>query len=279
MLKIVFLALLVAAEKERLDDGAISPKNSGKIPRITENSGNENVKEFFDGLDTNKDGFLDFDEILEWIVQSYATVDKREAHERMSEMDVNGDGFVSWEEYSSDSFSDEELANNKDDQILLEQDRKYFKAADVNQDGKLDIKELAAFNNPENYPHMHDVILEATLVEKDSNGDGAIDLNEYLGEIAVQKYNEWHEIEKERFMAEYDKNGDGKLTGDEIRHWLLPDSTIIGSAEAKHILTAADDNKDSKLSYEEVLQNKDVFAKSDASHDNDLSHLYPHEEL
>lgn len=41
------------------------------------------------------------------------------------------------------------------DKALMEEDRRYFAAADVNGDGRLSAEEYDAFQNPEHYKHMH----------------------------------------------------------------------------------------------------------------------------
>lgn len=93
-------------------------------------------------------------------------------------------------------------------------------------DGKLNREELSAFLNPENYKHMHKVLVEVslyrtsrstsqpmrlthrsgresgvtqvTMVEKDLNKDGAIDLKEFLGEMADNQHSDWYTAEKDR---------------------------------------------------------------------------------
>lgn len=125
----------------------------------------------------------------------------------------------------------------------------------MDQDGKLNRSELSAFITPENFAHMHSIIIENTMAEKDNNKDGFIDINEYLGEIAENTQSEWYAVEKNRyfhltiftllirFMAEFDKDGDGFLKGEEIRNWLIPDTNVISANEATHLISNADVNK------------------------------------
>lgn len=47
-----------------------------------------------------------------------------------------------------------------EDRKLMEEDRKYFIAADVNGDGILDRNEFDAFHAPEHHPHMHATVVE-----------------------------------------------------------------------------------------------------------------------
>lgn len=96
--------------------------------------------------------------------------------------------------------------------------------------------------------------------------------------------------ERETFKANYDKNDDGRLDRDEILSWIIPNSswvlvlarayfkfippnfailTIsyrqIAAEETKHLMAAADDNHDLLLSYDEVLDNHDVFVGSEVT--------------
>ncbi|CAO4360827.1 unnamed protein product [Caenorhabditis nigoni] len=278
---IASLCILILAERERVTDGPVSPQDHHKPAaqqRLNLRSGPKNVEKFAKALDTNNDGFVDKNELLAWVSESYQKTVDREALERMSELDENADGFVSWEEYLLDSFPEEEL-HNKEEETLIAQDRMYFKQADQDEDGKLNLEELASFLNPEHHPHMHSVLIAVTLLEKDQNGDGAIDEKEFLGELDDQRGSEWYKVEVERFHTVYDQNKDGKLSGDELVAWLLVDGTTAGSYEAQSLLNNADDDKDGKLSYDEIVQHHALFAKTEAAQEADHLHPYSHDEL
>lgn len=263
-------------------DGSVSPsdhKKPASEQKLNLKSGQESVEKFAKALDTNNDGFVDKSEILAWVSESYQKTVDREAVERISELDENADGFVSWEEYLADSFPDEEL-HNKEEESLIAQDKMYFKQADEDNDGKLNLEELASFLNPEHHPHMHPVLIAVTLLEKDQNGDGAIEEKEFLGELDEQRGSEWYKVEVERFRTVYDKNKDGKLAGDELTDWLLVDGTTAGSYEAESLLTNSDDDKDGQLSYEEIVKHHALFAKTEAAQEADHLHpYYSHDEL
>ncbi|VDM66919.1 unnamed protein product [Strongylus vulgaris] len=130
------------------------------------------------------------------------SLDKEEVNERMTEMDTDGDKLVSWDEYVADSFPEQDIKKlDPDDRKLMDEDALYFKAADVDGDGKLNEEELSAFLNPENYKHMHKILVDVTMKEKDTNKDGAINLNEFLGEMADNSQSEWHKVESDRTAA------------------------------------------------------------------------------
>ncbi|VDL72320.1 unnamed protein product [Nippostrongylus brasiliensis] len=247
----------------------MSPEESKKRLRVLANK-----------MDTNNDGFIDDAELTNWVRNSMVSLDNEEVNDRIGEMDRNNDKLVSWEEYMLDAFPDRSLKDlDADDRKLMEEDEMYFKVADQDGDGKLNIAELAAFLNPENYKHMHKVLVDVTMREKDVNKDGAIDLKEFLGEMADNEHSDWHSVEKNKFMSEYDLDGDGVLRGEEVRRWLIPDVDEVAKQESNHLINGADSDKDGKLSIEEVVDAYNLFVGSEATnYGEDLSKI-PHSEL
>lgn len=80
-----------------------------------------------------------------------------------------------------------------------------------------------------------------------------------------EEANEIFDVEKEHFDTEYDKDGDGFLAGDEIVSWLIPDDQGTAAAEATHLIKQSDDDKDGKLSFDELAAHHDVFVGSEAT--------------
>lgn len=231
-------------------------------------------------MDVDGNGFVDETELTNWVEKSMISLDNEEVNERLTELDTNNDQKVSWEEYMEDSFPDRDAKDlDPDDRKLMEEDKLYFKAADLDGDGKLNREELSAFLNPENYKHMHKVLVEVTMVEKDLNKDGAIDLKEFLGEMADNQHSDWYTAEKDRFMAEYDTNGDGVLRGDEVRRWLIPDAKMVAQQEAAHLISGADKDNDGKLTIAEIVDAYKLFVGSEATNYGEDLHKVPHSEL
>ena len=63
-----------------------------------------------------------------------------------------------------------------------------------------------------------------------------------------------------------------------VKLWVLPETEFaMAQEEAKHLVTSADDNKDGKLSEEEIVNNHETFVGSEAT---DYGRALPkHEEL
>lgn len=71
------------------------------------------------------------------------------------------------------------------DQIVLEERR--WKAADLDQDGKLTREEYAAMYHPWDHKHMHDSVAQESLGEMDKDKDGLLSPQEYLGNVIINK--------------------------------------------------------------------------------------------
>lgn len=144
-----------------------------------------------------------------------------ESEDRLDDADTNEDGKVSWEEILQDTYGSdpEDLA---EEDKLIEDDRVTFNAADLNGDGYLDSDEFKAYTHPEETPRMFPLLLQQALDDKDTDKDGSISFQEFLGDRARGEDKEWLLVEKDKFDHDYDKNQDGKLDSEEILAWLVP---------------------------------------------------------
>lgn len=276
--------------KERVEDGAYSPKLSNHNVKKTESEfthevmlGSAKEAEEFDHLtpeeskkrlsllltkiDTNGNKFVDPEELYAWIIKSFKKLSEEEAEERFDDADLNKDDKITWKEQLMDSFGEEGEFGETDseDELLMKADKRLFEAADLNRDGVLDKAEYKRFCNPEDFGDMLPILIQNTLEEKDLNKDGHIDFEEFIGDKSKMHDNEYIISEKASFEVNYDKNKDGVLSSEEIISWVVPNSSQIAIEETRHLLAAADDNHDSLLSYDEVIENHDVFVGSEAT--------------
>jgi len=218
-------------------------------------------------MDLNGNNMITTTELKQWILRSFKSLSEEESREKLTEVDLNKDEEVTWEEYltetygldndvSSDIFADKEHAEERK---LLKNDKDLFITADLNKDGKLNVKEFLAFTHPEEAPHMLDTILKQTLEEKDLNKDGFIDFQEYIGERV--------ELDQQRdmFDSDYDVNGDGHLDRQEFKRWVAPNNEEIADEEVAHLFAASDDDHDGLLSFDEILEHHDIFVGSEAT--------------
>lgn len=246
-------------------------------------------------MDVNRDGYVDRNELIDWIHRSMLALDQEETDERFDDVDDDHDDYVTWSEYARDAFLDEDepdkISVDAEDVKLMEEDRGYFAAADVNADGRLDKNEFAAFQNPEHHTHMHDTLIAITLKEKDVDRDGRISMTEFMGEIGKRRHfaelisfagdnpnSEWYAVERDRFREDYDRDHDGYLDAIEMRAWLVPDTKQTSIEETDHLFAQADKNRDDLLSVDEIVDEYRTFVGSEAT--NYGEHLEKiHEEL
>ncbi|CAN7976297.1 unnamed protein product [Ixodes persulcatus] len=111
-------------------------------------------------MDKDGDGYVDRTELIEWILRSFKLLTQEEAAERFEDEDKDGDGKVTWDEHVREAFGSSHRdtdPNEEDDLRLMEEDDRYFKAADANKDGALDKEEFPKFSHPSEFPEMQNV--------------------------------------------------------------------------------------------------------------------------
>ncbi|KAL0894389.1 hypothetical protein ABMA27_013011 [Loxostege sticticalis] len=261
-----------AGHNSEFDHEAIlgSVKEAEEYDRLTPEESKQRLSLLLPKMDLNGDQNIDRLELKKWILNSFVKLSQEEAVERMSEVDDNRDGVVSWAEYLQDAFgvdTEEEVGpeDTGDSGMLLREEKEMFKAADINGDGALDVVEFEVFTNPEEHTLMHPYLVNQTLREKDKNRDGRIDFNEYVGERGSQEDKAWLVAERDKFDHELDSNGDGVLDMPEIEKWVIPDNEEIAEEEVDHLFASADDDHDDLLSFAEVLAHHAVFVGSEAT--------------
>jgi reticulocalbin-2 len=224
-------------------------------------------------MDTNSDGFVDRHELKAWILRSFKKLSEEEADDRFEDLDENSDEKLSWAEYVKDVYgieSEDGIKANTIDETeeakLLEDDRQMFQAADTDNDGFLSSDEHAKFHSPEEHPEMFPIIIQQTLRDKDLNNDRRIDFQEFVGEQGKKHDKEWLISEKDKFDKDFDKDHDGYLNHNEILSWIVPSNDEVATEEVEHLFAAADHNiHDDRLSYDEIIDNYDIFVGSEAT--------------
>ena len=253
---------------------------------LSESESKKRLKVLAEGqMDADRDKIVTMDELSNYVYKSLISLDKEETDERFEEIDTDRDGQITWKEYLQDSFGidagneEERMLTDPEEAKLMNEDRKYFSAADTNKDSKLNMEEFEAFQNPEHFSHMHTALIENTLSEKDADKDQKISLKEFMGETYDQPSSEWFTTEKERFVNEYDLNKDGFLEGEELRQWLIPDMQQTARQEAQHLLLMADEDKDGNLTIDEIVNAYKAFVGSEATNYGEKLLDIQHEEL
>jgi Ca2+-binding EF-hand superfamily protein len=225
-----------------------------------------------EGMDANGDGFVDSIELSTWVLHSFKNLAVEDGLDRFEEEDLDEDGYVSWSEHLKDNFDieneDMDQIQDKESQSMVIEDKALWKAADADKDGRLNRDEFPAFNTPEEFEHMKDIMYQLTLVRRDKNGDGLLDLNEFLldenGQLPDRK-SDLYTSEKDKFEKDYDVDKDGFLNRKEVLLWIIPDNDDMSAQEAEHLILSSDDDGDGKLSVSEIVSHHDIFVGSEAT--------------
>lgn len=229
-----------------------------------------------DKIDKDKDGLVTQPEIKEWIWYIQHRYIVTDTDRMWRDHDPDTDNTLKWESYQRRTFgySDEPTEGSPTFEYknMIERDRRRWKQADQNQDGKLTKEEFQDFLHPEEAEHMRSIVVDETLEDIDKDGDGFISLQEYIGDMwprnnedEQQEEPEWVKSEREQFVNYRDKNQDGNMDKDEVMEWIIPHDYDHSLAEANHLIFEADADKDGKLSKEEILDKYDLFVGSQAT--------------
>lgn len=224
-------------------------------------------------MDLDSDAYVTQEELIQWVLGSFKKLDGEDSLEEFQKQDKDADGKITWREYISevygynvDDMEDFEKLDNEDledfNKVVAE-DHEKFKVADLNKDDVLDVEEYRAFTHPYDYEHMHEIELSRTQSDYDQDKDGFVSKEEFIkkngeGDREVEIY------EEEQFNS-YDKDGDGKLNREEIVEWVLPSNREAAQDEALHLIDRADEDKDRRLTVEEMVDKHDDFVGSQAT--------------
>ena len=138
---------------------------------ISKEERKELVKQFQE-WDTNGDGVLSRDEIIEGYRKTYGAVDENEIDNMMLSIDLDGNGVIDYNEFLSCAFNRDKIMS-KDNLELT------FKAFDSDGSGKISVDELMTIFTKGDKGHANREVFEKMVKEADENGDGEISFQEF----------------------------------------------------------------------------------------------------
>ncbi|KAL6132205.1 hypothetical protein ACLB2K_070576 [Fragaria x ananassa] len=228
-----------------------------------------------------EDGFVSYDELKHWIVAQAMERMIYRTRRVMAENDRDGDRAISFREYLP-QFSIEDIDRNDMEHGEAGWWKQQFDNADADRNGLLTFSELKDFLHPED--SSNDRIQRWLLTEKmkrmDHDKDGKLSFVEF-SDNAYNVFKNYVEFEtsdvpiaKEKF-AELDVNKNKFLEAEELRpilHYLYPGELTYATYYTSFLIHEADDNKDGKLTLEEMLHHEDVFYNTvyESSDDDDI---------
>ncbi|XP_010520959.1 PREDICTED: calumenin-A [Tarenaya hassleriana] len=241
------------------------------------------IKFLFPLLDAApRDGFVSLKELQTWMMQQTEDNMGYRTAKELDLRDKDRDGSISFEEYLP-QFSKEDIERNEKGHGEAGWWKDQFKNADFDHNGSLDIEEFNNFLHPEDSRNgdIQRWVLKERITGMDKSGDGKLDYKEFL-ESAYEMYREFAKFETETeddhvptaqlLFAELDKDKDRFLVADELRpivRYLQPGEMSYAKYYSSFLFHEADDDKDGKLSLDEMLNHEDVFYKAVHQDDDD----------
>lgn len=258
-------------------DAFLGREEARSFDQLTPEESKDKLGKIVERIDYDKDGYVTAEELKSWIKR----VQKRYIYENVAKIwrdyDTNKDNKISWDEYKQATYgyylaNPEEFQDGNDQfsfKKMMPRDERRFKTADLDGDMAASREEFTSFLHPEEFEHMKDIVVLETLEDIDKNGDGFIDQDEYIADMFAHEEGgpepDWVASEREQFADFRDLNKDGKMDKDEIRHWILPQDYDHAQAEARHLVYESDQDKDQRLSRDEILENSNMFVGSQAT--------------
>ncbi len=133
----------------------------------------------FDFFDRNKDGRISYKELAEIMTSLGEPVNEREVRELILEVDLNGDGYVDFEEFVN-------MMTKKpvDELEMMIELRKTFRLFDKNGDGQISVQELRESLSSLGEEISEDEAREM-IKEADVDGDGYINFEEFARVMVI----------------------------------------------------------------------------------------------
>ncbi|KAH9495901.1 45 kDa calcium-binding protein [Bulinus truncatus] len=248
------------------------------------------LQEIVARADLNQDGFLSAEELEKWILNKmleHFDTAKKENDMIFEHLDPDGDGFIKWKEYyvhfllsrGNDPESAVKHVVDYDDAIKLEQEDKdalisyKFKWTDADTnitDNRLSKEEFMVFRHPEHSHRSLESMVFNVMRGVDVNNDKVITEEEFAalppGEVEGKEFQDmdrkWQDERRKEFREIMDTNGDGKVDLTELKNYLDPMKPVQAKVEADSLMSLMDDDKDSRLSMEEILKHADIIIYS-----------------
>ncbi|KAM6436309.1 calumenin isoform 2-T2 [Liasis olivaceus] len=254
-------------------DAFLGADEAKTFDQLTPEESKERLGMIVAKIDTDKDGFVTEGELKDWIKKAQKKYVFDNVARQWQEYDMNQDGLISWDEYRNVTYDTYLDDPDPDDGFnykqMMVRDERRFKMADKDGDLIATKEEFTAFLHPEEYDYMKDIVVQETMEDIDKNGDGFINLEEYIGDMYSHDGDteepEWVKTEREQFLEFRDKNHDGKMDTEETKDWILPSDYDHAEAEARHLVYESDQDKDGKLTKEEIVDKYDLFVGSQAT--------------
>lgn len=250
-------------------------KFNGRLFETNQDLCSTNIKKFLEvfkeNTDTNKDNFIDTNELHDAFLKQTKLFHDAEITEEFKELDSTGSGRVLFETYAKRAFENYEVlkAGTLPDEEYLDiknlfetEKKKWFFISGQSEDKiALNGVQFYSFVFSDEFPHIHEYELGITFNLFDKNSDGYLDVQEFVD--SIQNVDEsLVTLKRKRFTNLLDLNGDSFLDRYEFQLWYNPSLEQKITDEIHFIQETCDDDSDGRLNDTELVNHCDVFLRS-----------------
>ena len=141
------------------------------INQLVKKDERSELEKQFKEWDTNGDGVLSREEIINGYKKAYGKVDENEIDNMIKSIDLDGNGVIDYNEFLVCSMNKEKILRNDNLRIC-------FDEFDTDHSGKISVDEISfLFNKDKNNENLEE--LRKMMKEADGNGDGEISFDEF----------------------------------------------------------------------------------------------------
>jgi len=227
-------------------------------------------------FDKNGDGKATLAELMAFSSAMQHLIYQKDAPQMMQGLDSNQDGKLSLEEVLEQPRGNESPEDLAEIKSRAEHEEAKFKIADKNGDNMLDMSEIPAMYFPETDAEVLKLVVDHSMKEKDLDGDGGVSLEEFWRSMTggIEQDDDSGMEEERPYFDSLDKDGNGLLNLEEMWAW---ESGTVELEEAVHALfKTADKDGDGHITVEELASAREELAQTEI-HDHMLEWVEHHE--
>lgn len=243
------------------------------------------LEKIFHLIDTDFDLQIGEGELTEWVlikIEEHFKEATEQNSETFTSLDIDNDQLISWQEYILEYLSKKGFDRDEIDAKLKSNEKisigpelrdeiedvkdKWIQASKDGAMDPLNIQEFLDFQHPETSRGMLNFLVEDFIHDMDMDGDGNLTKSEFVSlgaEVDLTNLNDiWMKERLEEFETIIDTDKDNVACKEELERYLDPRSRSSAQQEARQLIGFGDDNYDSKLSLQELLENAEFFIGS-----------------
>ncbi|KAG2657145.1 reticulocalbin-1-like [Panicum virgatum] len=233
------------------------------------------VEELFPRIDVAPaDGAVTGDELAAW---NLASARREVLHRTARELELHDrdhDGRLAFGEYERPSWAWRFDDHNSTNDGVGWWKEEHFSAADMDDDGFLNLTEFNDFLHPADTanPKLIHWLCKEEVRERDKDNDGKLNFQEFFSGLfySIRHYDDegitddtgGSDAPAKKSFSHLDLDNDGLLSADELKPIidnLHPSEHFYAKQQADYVILQADTNKDGLLSMKEMIDNPYVF--------------------